>query len=172
MPCPLPAHPRQMDFSFMLLPPLPPSIFPSLPLRHLHTPLIPAMIFTIRYQPSSSAVCLFHIFVIIVVKSPHQFLSIGGWAPSHSPPHCLPPLCAPSLFAPPFPTASKWHTIIWRLLFFQLWAVVIIIVVSPSWWHPWWDRCFVTLRSPRCLPPLPKPPPLASPSPGTSFPLG
>ena len=111
MSCPLPAHPRQMDFSFMSLPPLPPAIFPSLPLRHSPTPLTPAVTFTIRYQPPSSAVCLFHIFVIIVVKSPHQFLSIGGWAPSHSP-RCLPPLFSPSSFAPPFPTASKRHTIV------------------------------------------------------------
>jgi hypothetical protein len=86
MSCPLLAHPRQMDFSFMLLPPLPPAIFPSLPLRHSPTPLILAVTFTIRFQPPSSAVCLFHIFVIIVVKSPHQVLLIGGWAPSHSPP--------------------------------------------------------------------------------------
>jgi hypothetical protein len=70
----------------MSLPPLPPAIFPYLPLRHSPTPLIPAVTFTILYQPQSSAVCLFHIFVIIVVTSPHQFLSIGGWAPSHSPP--------------------------------------------------------------------------------------
>jgi hypothetical protein len=74
-----------MDFSFMLLNPLPPAIFPSLPLRQSPTPLTPAVTFTIRYQPPSSAVCLFHIFVIIVVKSPHQFLSIGGLALSHSP---------------------------------------------------------------------------------------
>jgi hypothetical protein len=60
--CPIPAHPRQMDFSFMSLPPLPPAIFPSLPLRQSPTPLTPAMTFTIRYQPPSSAVCLFHIF--------------------------------------------------------------------------------------------------------------
>jgi hypothetical protein len=84
MSCPLPAHPRQMDFSFMLLSPLPPAIFPSLPLRHLPTPPILAVTFPIRYQPPSSAVCLFHIFVIITVKYPHQFLLMGGWALSHS----------------------------------------------------------------------------------------
>jgi hypothetical protein len=55
-------------------------------LRHSPTPLLPVMTFPIRYQPPSSAVCLFHIFVIIDVKSPHQFLLMGGWAPLHSPP--------------------------------------------------------------------------------------
>ncbi len=47
---PPPAHPRQTDFSFMSLPPLPPPTipFPSLPLRHLPAPLFPAMSFPIQ----------------------------------------------------------------------------------------------------------------------------
>ena len=73
MSCPLPAHPRQMDFSFMSLPPLPPAIFPSLPLRHSPTPLTPAVTFTIRYQPPSSAVCLFHILSSSLSSLPTSF---------------------------------------------------------------------------------------------------
>jgi hypothetical protein len=111
---PPPAHPRQMDFSFMLLPPSPPAIpFPSLPLCHLPTPLFPAVSFPIQF------VTIHHhllfvcgvFFVIIVVETPHQFLLMGGWAPLHSP-CCLPPLRTPSLFASPFLTTFKWHTII------------------------------------------------------------
>jgi hypothetical protein len=112
---PPPAHPRQTDFSFMSLPPLhPPAIpFPSLPLRHLPAPLFPDVSF-----PIPSVINHHHLlfvcgvfFVIIVVKTPHQFLLMGGWAPLHSP-HCLPPLRTPSLLAPPFLATSKWHTII------------------------------------------------------------
>ena len=61
MSCPLPAHPRPMDFSFMSLPPLPPAIFPSLPLRHSPTPLIPAVTL---YHPLSTTIicCLFVLY--------------------------------------------------------------------------------------------------------------
>jgi hypothetical protein len=92
--------------------------------------------FTIRYQPPSSAVCLFHIFVIIVINSPHQFLLTRGWAPLHSPPVVflffahLPRL--PLHFLP----HQNGTPLSVDCCFFQLQAVIIIIVVSPSWQHP------------------------------------
>jgi hypothetical protein len=42
---------------------------------------------TLYHPLSTTIICsfLFHIFVIIVIKSLHQYLLIGGWAPLHSP---------------------------------------------------------------------------------------